>query len=287
MGAPIGGFFDGADVVFTTPTSSATAPGVPAKATTLPTEPVPINEGTYTGKVSEAIPVPAETLTPHEVATPPATIQTEAASLITPLIIFTSDPFAILSQAVKDGSSLVVTPSSIPSSATCGPNVDLSSEGSKDVLGDPDDDPILKKRIFDFDNEESVPLEAEVMGMCLSTFLLFLFLPSSFSSPPFFGSSFPYTYVLTSPLCCNLPLFVCLFPCFVETFEGLGVVVDVGMPSAAAPATPITPVSAIPIVPVSAVPFVLVSTVLIAPILTGPGELLISFLFSLSRFYCS
>ena len=97
MGAPIGGFFDGADVVFTTPTSSATAPGVPTKATTLPTEPVPINEGTYTGKVSEAIPVPAETLTPHEVATPPATIQTEAASLITPLIIFTSDPFAILS----------------------------------------------------------------------------------------------------------------------------------------------------------------------------------------------
>ena len=148
------------------------------------------NEGTYTGKVSEAIPVPAETLTPHEVATPPATIQTEAASLVTPLIIFTSDPFAILSQAVKDGSSLVVTPSSIPSSATCGPNVDLSSEGSKDVLGDPDDDPILKKRIFDFDNEESVPLEAEVMGMCLSTFLLFFFLPSSFSPPLFFGHLF-------------------------------------------------------------------------------------------------
>ena len=86
---------------------------------------------------------------------------------------------------------MVITPSSIPSSATCGPNVDLSSEGSKDVLEDPDDDPILKKRIFDFDNEESVPLEAEVMGMCLSTFLLFLFLPSSFSPPPlFFGHLF-------------------------------------------------------------------------------------------------
>ena len=205
----MGGFFDGPDVVFTTPTSSAAAPGVPTEATTLPTEPVPINEGTYTGKVSEAIPVPTETLTPHEVATPPATIQTEAASLVTPLIIFTSDPFAILSQAVKDSSSLVITPSSIPSSATCGPNVDLSSEGSKDVLGDPDDDPILKKRIFDFDNEESVPLEAEVMGMCLSTFLLFLFLPSSFSPPPpFFLVIFSLhvcTYVsplLQSPFIC-------------------------------------------------------------------------------------
>jgi len=49
---------------------------------------------------------------------------------------------------MKDGSSLVVTPSSIPGSATRGPDVDLSSEGSKDVLEDPDDEPILKKRIF-------------------------------------------------------------------------------------------------------------------------------------------
>ena len=70
----MGGFFDGPDVVLTTPTSFAAAPGVPAEATTLPTEPIPINEGTYTGKVSEAIPVPAETLTPHEVAPPPAAV---------------------------------------------------------------------------------------------------------------------------------------------------------------------------------------------------------------------
>ena len=74
MGAPIGGFFDGADVVFTTPTSSATAPGVPTKATTLPTEPVLIDEGTHTGKVSEATPIPIETLSPQEVTTPPATV---------------------------------------------------------------------------------------------------------------------------------------------------------------------------------------------------------------------
>ena len=78
-------------------------------------------------------------------ATPTATVQTEAASPITPLVISTSDPFAVLSQAVKVGSSPVVTPSSIPNSATCGPDVDLSSGGSKDVLEDLDDEPVLKE----------------------------------------------------------------------------------------------------------------------------------------------
>ena len=97
MGAPIGGFFDGVDVVFATPAPSAAALGVPAEATTLPTEPVPIDEGTHTRKVSEAIPVPVETLTPQEVVTPPATVQTKVASPVTPLVISTSDPFAVLS----------------------------------------------------------------------------------------------------------------------------------------------------------------------------------------------
>ena len=64
MGAPMGGFFDGANVVFATLASSATAHGVPTEVTTLPTKQVSIDEGTYTGKVSEATPVPAETLTP-------------------------------------------------------------------------------------------------------------------------------------------------------------------------------------------------------------------------------
>ena len=68
---------------------------------------------------------------------------------------------------MKDGSSLVVTSSSIPSSATHGLDVDLSSEGSKDVLEDPDDEPAIKKRISDFDEEESVDFETEFMGMCL------------------------------------------------------------------------------------------------------------------------
>ena len=125
----------------------------------------------------------------QEVATPPTTVQIEVASPITPLVISTSDPFAVLSQAVKDGSSLVVTPSSIPSSATHGPDVDLSSEGSEDVLKDPDDEPIMKKRISDSDDKESAPPKTEFMGMCLFPFLFFfllflLFLPSSFF--PFF-----------------------------------------------------------------------------------------------------
>ena len=53
---------------------------------------------------------------------------------------------------MKDGSSLVVTPSSIPSSATCGPDADLSSdEGSEEVLEYSNDEPTMKKRISDFD----------------------------------------------------------------------------------------------------------------------------------------
>ena len=50
---------------------------------------------------------------------------------------------------MKDGSSLVVTPSSIPSYATHGLDADLSSEESKDILEDPEDEPFLKKRISD------------------------------------------------------------------------------------------------------------------------------------------
>ena len=192
---------------------------------------------------------------------------------------------------MKDGSSLVVTPSSIPNFATCVLDVDLSSEGSEDVLEDPDDEPVLKKRIFDSDDEESVPPEVEFIGICLSSFLPFFFLPSSFF--PLFLSSLPYTYVLASPLCYNLPLFVCLFLCFTGTFKGLGVAVDFGMPSATTPATPITPVSAISTAPVSTIPSVPavhsvpVSAVPTTPILTSPGEFLISSLVSFSRVYYS
>ena len=85
----------------------------------------------------------------------------------------TSDPFVALSQAVKDGSSLVVTPSSIPCSIACEPDADLSFEGSKDVLEDLDDEPTKKKRISDSYEEESVDSETEFMDMPLSLSLFF------------------------------------------------------------------------------------------------------------------
>ncbi|KAL0016294.1 hypothetical protein SO802_003363 [Lithocarpus litseifolius] len=105
MGTPMESFFNGAGLVF--PAAPIAAQGVPAEG------------------VSEIVPTSAETLTPQEEAAPAAATQTEIASLVTPLVISTNDPFAALSQAMKDGSSLVVTPSSIP-----------SSEGSEEVFED-------------------------------------------------------------------------------------------------------------------------------------------------------
>ena len=97
MGAPMGGLFDEADIVFATPVPSATAPKVPAEAPSLPTEPIPIDDGTHTGKVSKVTPVPVETHSSQGVVTPPATLQIEASSPATPLVISTSDPFTALS----------------------------------------------------------------------------------------------------------------------------------------------------------------------------------------------
>ncbi|XP_023918581.1 uncharacterized protein LOC112030129 isoform X2 [Quercus suber] len=56
IGTPIEGLFGG--VKFATPAHSAATRGVPAEATTSPTGPVPIDEGTYVGKVSEVTPTP-------------------------------------------------------------------------------------------------------------------------------------------------------------------------------------------------------------------------------------
>ena len=111
---------------------------------------------------------------------------------------------------MKDDSSLVVTPSSIPNSATCGLDVDLSSKGSEDVLEDPDDELVLKKRIFDSDDEESVPPEVEFIGICLSPFLLFFF--AKFILPPFFVISSLHVCTCVSPLLQSpficMPIFV-------------------------------------------------------------------------------
>ena len=185
-------FFDGADVVFRTTAFAtlAAAQGVSAEAPIPSTESVPIGEGTHT-----------EALTPQEGVISPTTAQTEVASPATPLVISTSDPFAALSQAVNDSSSLVVTPSSIPSSTTYRPDADLSSEGSEYVLEDPNDEPTKKKRIFYSNEEESVDSETKHMGMCLfSLFFFAKFLPPSFCYLPFIDT-------FMSSLCCVLSSF--------------------------------------------------------------------------------
>ena len=69
---------------------------------------------------------------------------------------------------MKDGSSLVVTPSSIPISATRGPDADLSSEESEDILEDTDDELILGRRISESEEEE-------FMDKCFLSSALFFF----------------------------------------------------------------------------------------------------------------
>ena len=195
MGVPMEGFFDGADVVFATLAPSTAVDEVPAKAPTPPTEPVPREEGTHTEGVNETTPIFAETPAHLERVISPAAIQTKTVSPVLPLVISTSDPFAALSQAVKDGSSLVVTPSSIPSSATRRPDIDLSFEGSDDILEDPDDGPVLKKRISDSDEEENAPPKPEFMGMCF----------------PSFSAKFTF-FFLSFPLIC-----ICVARCFLSS----------------------------------------------------------------------
>ena len=85
---------------------------------------------------------------------------------------------------MKDGSSLVATLSSIPSSTNRGPDVDLSSnEGSNEVLDNSKDESIMKKMVSDFDEDDGGERETEAMGICLlplsdllSSFFPFLFL---------------------------------------------------------------------------------------------------------------
>ena len=214
IGVPMEGFFDRANVAFATLAPSAAAHGVPAEAPIPPSKPIPREEGTHTERVSETTPIPAKTPAFPEGVIPVA-VQTEAASPILPLVISTSDPFIALSQAVNDGSSLVVTPSSIPSFAMHGPNADLSSEKSEDILKDPEDEPVLKKRISDSDEEESISPKTKSVGICFFRFLSLLIfpkftLPSSFFIFYFY---FFYTYVSTLLLAAISLLFVCLFPC--------------------------------------------------------------------------
>ena len=164
MGTPMAGSFDGGE--FAAP--------APPTATISPTGSVPMDEGTHTGEISEAIPTPAMT-SPEKEATPLAVTETEATPA-TPLVISTGDPFAALSQAVQGVSSLVVTPSSIPVSATRGSRAELSSEESEEIFEDPEDEPGLGRRISESEEEDIVPPEA--MGMHSPSCFFFFFLLS-------------------------------------------------------------------------------------------------------------
>ena len=201
------GFFYRADVAFATSITPATAHGVPIEALIPLSEPVRKEDGTYTERVSETTPIPARTsISPEGVI--PTAAQTEATSPVLPLVISTSDPFAAPSQAVKDGFSLVVIPSSIPNSAIRGLDADLFSEESEEILEDPEDEPVLKKRISDSDKEESAPLKTEFIGMCPSFFSFFL------------PSSLFFSYVSALLLAVVSLLFVCLFPCLQRPLKG-------------------------------------------------------------------
>ena len=247
MGVPMEGFFDGAEAVLATPAPSTAAHKTPAKTPTPSAEPVP-REGTHVEGVGETTPLLAERPTPSEGATPSAVVQTKITPPILPLVISSSDPFADISQAAKGSASLIVTPSSIPGSATRGPDLDLSLEGSADIFEDPDDVPVLKRIISDSDEKGSASSRPDLMGM---------YLPSS--SSPFF-LYLRFVCILISPLA--------------ETSKEPEIAAGEGMtapasPAAPAPAAPSVPVSAVPTAPIPSVPVIPLPATPVAPI---PGH---------------
>jgi len=69
----------------------------------------------------------------------------------------------------------MVTPSSIPSSATHGLDANLfSNEGFEEVLEDDEDEPIVKKRVSDSDEDDGGEHKTEAMGMFLALVRPFL-----------------------------------------------------------------------------------------------------------------
>lgn len=107
-------FFDGADAMAKAMAyaSAVATQGAPTKAPIPPSEPIFVKEGTQAEKVvtKESAPTPAEIPTPQKGVTTVGVFQTQSTTPATPFSIS-------LSQAMKDGSSLVVTLSSIPSSS--------------------------------------------------------------------------------------------------------------------------------------------------------------------------
>ena len=167
---------------------------------------------------------------------------------------------------MKDGSSLVVTPSSIPIFGTRGPDDALSFEESEDILEDPDDEPILGWRISESEEEEFM-----IMCYLYSFFFFFFFFSFAKFTLPF--------------------LSICPFLSFAEPFEGLGFATDVEVSAAAIPAAPTAPIPAVSFAPASAVFITSVSTVPSVPVfvlptvplIIGPGKL--SFPLFLSSFF--
>ena len=165
---------------------------------------------------------------------------------------------------MKDGSSLVVTPSFIPSSATRGPDANLSFKGSKDVLEDPDYEPTMKKRVYDSEEEENAKHQVEFMGTHLLILLSSLFFFFFFFL--FFICSL-YICICVTPFCCGFPLSCVSIPQIAETFEEPGVAVDTNMPTTIYLAAPVAHVSAIFLALVSAVPTVSVFVTPAVPVL--------------------
>ena len=179
IGIPMKGFFNGADITNEPMAFSPTvAQGALVEAPIPLPRPSLIEKSAQIERVGEFTPIPIETPTSQKEVTPIDVSQTRSASLATPPVNSTSDPFAAFSQSIKDGFFLVVTPSSILIFATYGPNTDLSSdEGSEEVLEDDEDEPIAKKRVFDFDEDDGGEHETKAMGMCLLPLLNLLFRP--------------------------------------------------------------------------------------------------------------
>ena len=101
MGMPIKGFFNVADIVVEAMASAFVAEhGAPVEVSIHPPKPILVEESTQTERVCEFVPIPAEIPTPQKEVTPTGASQIGSASPATSLVIFSSDLFVALSQAI-------------------------------------------------------------------------------------------------------------------------------------------------------------------------------------------
>ena len=101
MGMPIEGFFNVADIVVEAMASAFVAEqGAPVEVSIRPLKPILVEESTQTERVCEFVPIPTEIPTPQKEVTPIGASQIGSASPATSLVIFSSDLFVALSQAI-------------------------------------------------------------------------------------------------------------------------------------------------------------------------------------------